>query len=269
MFTTNAHLGDFRQAGKGAQERFLGCAWNDGLGVRSTAEAVPRQTGKSAAVLLRCWGNANSIGMMISFFAPDEQCGAEGRMQRAEDGAFERAECAQGAVDEWRRDGWIGRAQAEGFFDDALGKFYGEGPLKPVGGDFDFEAGLLKQRKERGFAVAGDVVVDDVVIGPDEVEGGDSDDESAAGLEERDATAKCDRGIGDVFEDIEEQEKRILFAGLEGIVERADMNFLEMRIGGIDDVAVGFDAFDIAEFGERVEEERVAAANVEDGDLRG
>lgn len=215
------------------------------------------------------WGNAISIGMMISFFAPDEESCAEGRMQRAEDGAFERAERAQGAVDGWRRDGWIGGLHAESFFDDALGKFYREGPLKPVGGGFDFQAGLLKQRKERGFAVAGDVVVDDVVIGPDEVEGGDSDDESASGLEKRDATAEGVGGIGDVFEDIEEQEKRILFAGLEGIVERADMNFLEMRIGGIDDVAVSFDAFDVAEFGEGVEEERVAAADVEDGDPRG
>ena len=128
---------------------------------------------------------------------------------------------------------------------------------------------MLEQREERGFAVAGDVVVDDVVIGPDEIEGGHGDEQSAAGLEERDATAEGGGGIGNVFEDVEKQKQGILFAGLERIVERADVNFGEMRIGRIDDGAVGLDAFDIAEFGEGVEEERVAAADVEDGDRRG
>jgi hypothetical protein len=93
------------------------------------------------------------------------------------------------------------------------------------------------------------VVIDDVVIGPDQVEGGNGDEQSAAGLKEGDAAAESAGGIGNVFEDVEEEKQRILFAGMKGIVERADMNFGEMRIGGIDDCAVGFDAFDIAEFG--------------------
>ena len=68
-----------------------------------------------------------------------------------------------------------------------------------------------------------------------------------------------------MFEDVEQEKQRVLFAGLKGIVERTDVNFGEMRIGGIDDVAVGFDAFDVAEFSKGVKEERVAAAYIEDG----
>ena len=123
---------------------------------------------------------------------------------------------------------------------------------------------MLEQGEEHGFAVAGNVVIDDVVIGPDEIEGGNGDEQSAAGLEERDAAAKDGGRIGDVFEDIEKQKQRVLLAGLEGIVERADVDFGEMRIGGIDDFAGSFDAFDVAEFSEGVEEEGVAATDVED-----
>ena len=108
------------------------------------------------------------------------------------------------------------------------------------------------------------MVIDDVVIGPDEIEGGDGDEKSAAGFEHRDATAESVGGIGNVFEDIEEQEERVLFAGLKGIVEWADVNFGEMGIGGVDDFTGSFDAFDVAEFGEAVEEQRVAAAYIED-----
>src|SRR5579859_5857734 len=82
-------------------------------------------------------GSANDK-LWISFFASDEESGAKGRMQRAQDGVFEGAERAQGAVDEGWRDGRVGGLHAENFFDGAFSEFYREGPLKPVGGVFDF-----------------------------------------------------------------------------------------------------------------------------------
>ena len=58
----------------------------------------------------------------------------------------------------------------------------------------------------------------------------------------------------EVFEDIEQQNEMVPSAGLKILVEWRDVDFVEVRIGGIDDVAARFDAFDVAELGQFAEE---------------
>src|SRR5258708_14207747 len=100
------------------------------------------------------------------------------------------------------------------------------------------------------------------MIGPDHIECRDGYHQRAAGFEQRFATAKRGAGIREMFENIQKQNKRVLFAGTKGIVKRADMNFLEMRIRGINNFTGGLYTLAVSYFHQPIEQQPVTAAKV-------
>src|SRR5258708_34390296 len=102
------------------------------------------------------------------------------------------------------------------------------------------------------------------MIGPDHIECRDGYHQRAAGFEQRFATAKRGAGIRDMFENIQKQNKRVLFAGTKGIVEWTDMNFLKLRIRGINNFTGGLYTLDVAEYHQPIEQQPVTAPHVQD-----
>ena len=67
-----------------------------------------------------------------------------------------------------------------------------------------------------------------------------------------------------MLDHIEHRDQPILFARLKGLVERLDADPGRPPSAGIDERRVRLDAFDVAELGEPIEEQAIAAADVED-----
>src|SRR5882724_12153313 len=100
------------------------------------------------------------------------------------------------------------------------------------------------------------------MVCPKKLECGDRDQEGSTGFEQCPASAESLQGFGNVLENVKKQNERILFLRAERL-ERADINFVKMRIRGVDNFTGGLDTFDFAEFRKRIKKESIAAANIQ------
>src|ERR1700757_4265655 len=97
------------------------------------------------------------------------------------------------------------------------------------------------------------MLIQNVMVRPDEIECRDGYDQRTAGFEKRDAAPKRIGWIGQMLQNIQKQNKRILFVGAKGIVKWTDINFLKVWIRGVNNFAGCLYALDVAEFHQAIE----------------
>src|SRR5579863_1469631 len=66
-----------------------------------------------------------------------------------------------------------------------------------------------------------------------------------------------------MFEDVQHQDKRILLAGLESLIEWADMDAVAIRVVRADHIGGHFDPLNVAELRQFAEKQSISATDVE------
>ena len=158
-----------------------------------------------------------------------------------------------------RRENGFARGE---FFAEGDGQFRGYGPLIPVLRTGDRKPGLAQEREKSGAAVARAMVIHDVVIGPQHPKSGHSEKQNSARFQQSVSAGEGASRIFQMLENIQHEQQVVTLAGLETAIEWSDVNFGGIRAGGIDEMGVGLDAFDVAKLGQAGEKQSVTTTNV-------
>ncbi len=127
----------------------------------------------------------------------------------------------------------------------------------------DLESSPFQHAAQPRGPVAAEVGVGLVVAAPEPGQGGDRQQQHAAGPREGEGRIEGRPVVLDVLQDVEHQQQVIRPVGTEARAEPADRDPVAPS-GIVQQRGVGLEPVDLAEAGQRVEEEAVAAADVED-----
>jgi len=103
-----------------------------------------------------------------------------------------------------------------------------------------------------------------IMIRPKHSECGNGRDESSPGLQQFQCVSQPSNRALEMLQYIEHQDQRILFAGCEVLVERADVNTIAVRIVGADKLSRRLNALNLPKFLQAAKEETVSTTDVKD-----
>ena len=179
--------------------------------------------------------------------ADRQQRAAKGYRQLAANGFFESRELRQSSVDEPRRYLRRRRFRPEDSLTHAGDQLDREQPEEEVTASIDLKPRTLRQIQKALLRVPGEVLVDVVMIGPEELEGGDGDHKSAIGFEKSERVAHCLIRVLQMLQDIQHQDGGVPVRRRKALVKRANVNTPTVS-PWTDQCAVRFDALNLAKF---------------------
>ena len=111
------------------------------------------------------------------------------------------------------------------------------------------------------------MLVEEVVVGPEQPKGRNGDEQQAARLEERKGVANCRGGAVQMLENVEHQDEQVELGGAKRLVKGRDHNLRAMRTGGVNQICSWLDAFHDTKLLEAIEKESVAATDIQDSQI--
>ena len=144
-----------------------------------------------------------------------------------------------------------------------LRELYGASPMEEVPFRANLKTGLSGHLAESGLRIPRQVVIQNVVIRPQAHESWNRDNRGTLWSEKVNCVPQGPDWVGEMLQDVQHQNQRIVFAGLKAKVEGANMDSVSMGTLIPHQFGAGFYPFHVAKFGQPIKEQAIATANVE------